>query len=103
MDSIRSFFSPSAKQSMIKVENFHKRKRTNADSRKLFDAKVFNKNFLMKASTACVSDMPMEEFECCYSMLKKENNIKSARAAGMVVEVLEAASNPDNARMKKEC
>ena len=58
---IRSYFSPTVKKSMMKDEAFVNRKRTNEDARDFFDAKVFNKNLLMQASTAIPRDMSKEE------------------------------------------
>ena len=61
MTSIRSYFAPTEKQSIMEDEAFVNRKRSNEDARDVFDTKVFNKNLLMQVSTAFPRDEPKEE------------------------------------------
>lgn len=101
MTSIRSYFAPTTKQSMIEDETFINRKRTNEDARDFFDAKVFNTNLLMQVSSAFPRGMPKEEHDYCYVMLVRSKHVKAIRATKMVDEVMAAAPKPDNAHVKK--
>ena len=69
MTIVRSYFTPTTKKSMVDEEAFINRKRANEDARDFFDAKVFNRIFLMQVSYTFPRDMPKEEHDYCYGML----------------------------------